>query len=172
LILLSLLGKVVSFYGRSGEVKVQLVDENRDEAERVNFCFVDFFGDKKKLAVQSAKLSGKFLILSFKSFDTKEASAVFIGKDIYIEKHEADSLLEYNFLIKDLLKSKVFAGNVLLGEIVDVLSLPSNDVYVLEDSLGKEILVPAIKDIIERFDNIEKKLYLKVEKSYFEDDEN
>lgn len=156
----------------SGDVKVKILDDTLEEIDSLDFCFVDFFGNKKKLSVLSAKFSGKFLVLSLEGFGSKEASSILVDKELFIQKTETTPDQEFSFLIKDLVGSKVFAENVLLGKITDVLSLPSNDVYVLEDENGKEILVPALKEIIDRFDKKEKKLYLKVEKSYFEDDEN
>ncbi|MCK9425263.1 MAG: ribosome maturation factor RimM [Ignavibacteriaceae bacterium] len=167
-----LLGKVISVCGKSGEVKVKLFSEESEEIISLDFCYVDFFGSKKKLRIKSAKQNGKFLIFLFEGFDSQEASSVLLEKDLFLEREQNEELPEFSFLIKDLLNSKVFIDNELLGEIVDVLSLPGNDVYVVEDAKGKEILVPAVRKIINRFDKIEKKLYLKVDKSYFEDDEN
>lgn len=168
----SLLGKIISVHGMSGDVKVKIFADTLEEVDSMNFCFVDFFGNKKKLNVRSAKFSGKFLVLSFEGFNSKEASTILLEKDVYLEKNENEPDQEFSFLIVDLENSKVFAKDVLLGRIVDVLSLPGNDVYVLEDEDGNELLVPALKEIIDRFDKKDKKLYLKVEKSYFEDDEN
>ena len=168
----SLLGKVISVHGKSGEVKVKIFNDFTEEVDFPDFCFVDFFGNKKKLSVQSAKWSGKFLILLIDGFGSKEASSILLEKEIYVTQSETEPDQEFSFLIKDLVNSKVFANDVFLGEIIDVLTLPSNDVYVLEDDKKNEILVPALQEIIDRFDKKEKKLYLKVEKSYFEDDEN
>lgn len=167
-----LLGKVISVYGKSGEVKIKVFDKDAEEIIPSDFCFVDFFGSKKKLRIKSAKQSGKFLILLFEGFNSQEASSVLLEKDLFLEEEENEEQPEFSFLIKDLLHSKVLTNNEMLGEVIDVLSLPGNDVYVVEDTTGKEILVPAIKNIIDRFDKKEKKLYLKVDKSYFEDDEN
>lgn len=167
-----LLGKIISLHGKSGDVKVKIFDESVGEKDTLNYCFVDFFDNKKKLSVKSAKFIGKFLILSFEGFNSKEASTILLEKDVYLEKNKSEPGQEFSFLVTDLLDSGVFANDVLLGKITDVFSVPSNDVYVLEDGNGKEILIPALKELIDRFDKKEKKLYLKVEKSYFEDDEN
>ncbi len=168
----TLLGKIISVHGKSGEVKVKIFDENVGDIDPLNYCFIDFFDIKKKLSVKSAKFIGKILILSFEGFNSKEASTILLEKDVYLEKNKSEPDQEFSFLVTDLLDSNVFANDVLLGKITDVFSVPSNDVYVLEDVNGKEILVPALKELIDRFDKKEKKLYLKVEKSYFEDDEN
>lgn len=167
-----LIGKIISVYGKSGEVKVKLFNESSEDMIPLGFCYVDFFGSKKKLLIKSAKYAGKFLIVLFEGFNSLEASTILLEKEIFLEKDEDQEQPEFSFLIKDLLSSEVFAGDELLGRVVDVLSLPGNDVYVVEDEKGKETLIPAVREIINRFDKKEKKLYLKVEKSYFEDDEN
>jgi len=167
-----LIGKIISVYGKSGEVKVKLYDEYPEEVFLADFCYVDFFGSKKKLRVNSVKKSGKFLILLFEGFDSEKSNSVLLEKDLYIEQEQTQELPEFSFLIDDLINSTVFVGEELLGKIVDVLSLPGNDVYVVEDVNNKETLVPAIQEIINRFDKQKKKLYLKVDMSYFEDDEN
>jgi len=167
-----LVGKIISLYGKSGEVKVKLFDESSEDGIASDFFYVDFFGSKKKLRIKSTKQTGKFLILLFEGFDSQASSSVLLEKEIFLEKDEDEEQPEFSFLIRDLLHSEVFTVDVLLGKVVDVLSLPGNDVYVVENDKGKETLVPAVQEIIDRFDKKEKKLYLKVEKSYFEDDEN
>jgi 16S rRNA processing protein RimM len=37
---------------------------------------------------------------------------------------------------------------VLLGKLVDVLQTGSNDVYGTREAKGREILIPALKDVI------------------------
>jgi len=43
------------------------------------------------------------------------------------------------------------AENLCIGEVIDVLTLPANDVYVVKDG-SKEYLIPAIKDVIKKID--------------------
>lgn len=46
----------------------------------------------------------------------------------------------------------------LLGKINDVFPTGSNDVYVVKDELGKQILLPAIGDVIKEVDVANKKM--------------
>jgi len=46
----------------------------------------------------------------------------------------------------------------LLGKINDVFPTGSNDVYVVKDELGKQILLPAIGDVIKSVDVENKKM--------------
>jgi len=167
-----LLGKIISIYGKSGEVKVKVFDTDVGQILPFDFCFVDFFGSKKKLNVASFKRTGDNLIVLFDQFNSPDASAILLNKELYLLREETNAEQEFSYLIKDLLQSTVIAKDELLGTIKDVLSLPGNDVYVVEDTLGNEILVPAIKQIIGRFDKKKKLLHLKVNKTFFEDDEN
>ena len=44
------------------------------------------------------------------------------------------------------------------GKIIDVFPTGSNDVYVVKDDLGKQILLPAIGDVIKNVDVENKKM--------------
>jgi ribosomal 30S subunit maturation factor RimM len=58
------------------------------------------------------------------------------------------------------------------GKLVDVLNLPSNDVYVIIKNDGSEVLVPAVKKYILDFNLDKNKMYLDSECKNFIDDEN
>jgi 16S rRNA processing protein RimM len=81
-------------------------------------------------------------------------------------------LPDNHFFIHDLIGSRVIKDDKEFGIIKDVLQYPANDVYVIEDSLGKEILLPAIHRFIKSFDNVEKILRLKAGEDLYEDDES
>ena len=43
-----------------------------------------------------------------------------------------------------------------LGKLDDIFNTGSNDIYVVKDELGKQILLPAISDVVKEI-NLEKK---------------
>ena len=45
-----------------------------------------------------------------------------------------------------------------LGKLEDIYNTGSNDIYVVKDNLGKQVLLPAIKDVIKKVDLSEKKI--------------
>ncbi len=48
-----------------------------------------------------------------------------------------------------------------LGSLVEVLSTPANDVYrILKDN--RELLVPALKNLVQKFDKDNKKLVIRL----------
>lgn len=46
----------------------------------------------------------------------------------------------------------------LLGKIEDIFKTGSNDVYVVKDELGKQILLPAIESVIKQVDIPQKRM--------------
>ena len=46
----------------------------------------------------------------------------------------------------------------LLGNLEDIFNTGSNDIYVVRDELGKQILLPAIKEVIKKVDIENKKM--------------
>ena len=60
---------------------------------------------------------------------------------------------EGSYYVVDILGCKVNTDtNQELGKVVDVFQTGSNDVYVVKDEQGKQILLPAIKQVIKNVD--------------------
>ena len=45
-----------------------------------------------------------------------------------------------------------------LGKLEDIYNTGSNDIYVVKDELGKQVLLPAISDVIKNIDIKNKKI--------------
>ena len=52
--------------------------------------------------------------------------------------------------------------NILLGKLEDIFNTGSNDIYVVKDELGKQILLPAISDVIKQIDMENKKMVVHI----------
>ena len=59
-------------------------------------------------------------------------------------------------LIKGIEEGK--KEQVLLGALEDIFNTGSNDIYVVKDKQGKQILLPAIQDVIKQIDIENKKI--------------
>jgi 16S rRNA processing protein RimM len=47
-----------------------------------------------------------------------------------------------------------------VGEVVDIIVTGSNDVYVMRSADGREVLVPAIKEVIKQIDLVGRMMYI------------
>ena len=76
-------------------------------------------------------------------------------RNLYIKvlRDQEEELEEGSYYVVDILGCKVNTdANQELGKIVDVFQTGSNDVYVVKDEQGKQILLPAIKQVIKNVD--------------------
>ncbi|MGE5845571.1 MAG: ribosome maturation factor RimM, partial [Ignavibacteria bacterium] len=111
------------------------------------------------------------ILLKFKGFDTEKDAQALIGKDIFVDKTNLVKLPEGYFFIHDIIGSEVYRNDEKFGVIKDVLIYPANDVYIIEQTGGSEILIPAVKDYIESFDPGKKILILKPGSGIYEDED-
>ncbi|MDR3665614.1 MAG: ribosome maturation factor RimM [Ignavibacteriaceae bacterium] len=167
-----LIATVTSVSGKNGAVKIISHSDYPERFFNLSKVYIDFFGEKKLFFVKDVKQHKNLFTLKFKNFDSELDSAILVGKDIFVDEENLVSLPDNHFFIHDLIGSRVIKNDKELGIIKDVLKYPANDVYVIEDSTGKEILIPALLNIIESFDKEKKELKLKPGEDLYEDDES
>jgi 16S rRNA processing protein RimM len=167
-----LIAKVTSVVGKKGTVKIISYSDYPERFSHLSRVYLDFFGDKKSFFVESVKQKKNFFIAKLKNFNSDKDSAILVGKEIFVDKEDLVKLPDNHFFIHDLIGSRVLKDDKELGFIKDVLAYPANDVYVIEDGSGKEILLPAILKFIESFDSMNKILKLRSGVDLYEDDES
>ena len=89
------------------------------------------------------------VILKFKGYDNINDVETWRQRDLLITRDQAVELKEDEYFITDLIGLTVVSEDeAVLGRVKDVLETGANDVYVVELTSGKELLLPAIKDCI------------------------
>ncbi len=169
---LFLIAEVKAVIGSNGFV---LIDSFSDFSERffkLQNVVIEFFGADKEFFVEDVKRSGDNFALKFKGIDSEDDAKMFLRKKIFIDKKNSVKLSENTFFIHDVIGCKVFRNSEFIGYVKDVLILPANDVYVIENADQKEILLPAVKDYIKEFDSELKTLVLVPDCDLLYDDEN
>lgn len=167
-----LVAKIVSAFGRDGFVKVSSFTDFPDHLLNLKKVYIDFFGDKKDFLVDDVKESNGSFLFKFKNFNNEKEIEILLNKEIFVDDKDLIKLPENSYFIHDLIGSRVLRNNVEIGKVKNVVSFPANDVYVVENEQGEEILIPAVHDFIEGFDPAEKLLKLKPGEKLHEDDED
>lgn len=167
-----LIAKVSSIYGEDGFVKLVSYSDFPERFSNLKKVYVDFFGSKKELEVEKVEKKRNFFILKFRNFNSDKEVSLFLNKEILVNEADLVKLPEDYFFIHDLINSRVFQNSTELGVIIDVQTLPGNDLYVVKGVTGNELLIPAVKAFIERFDSDKKELYLKPEAVFLDNNEN
>lgn len=168
-----LIAKIVSTAGNKGFLKIISYSDFPERFYSLNKVFIDFFGEKKSFVVVKAELQSRKsgILLKFRGFDSPEDARVLVGKNIYVDKTGLVKLPEGYFFIHDVIGSEVIRNGERFGLVKDVFIYPANDVYVIEETGGNEILIPAVKDYVESFDPGKKVLILKAGSRIYEDED-
>jgi 16S rRNA processing protein RimM len=165
-----LIAKISSVYSLGGFVKVELYSDFREQFSKTDKVFIDFWGEKKIFFIETVKYPGNSVVMKFKNFNDKREADILIGRELFIEKSDIAKLPENNYFIHDLIGSKVFQYGKEIGEIADVLTLPANDVIVIKREGEDELLIPLVLEYIEEFDPEKKRLILKEELDFDDED--
>jgi 16S rRNA processing protein RimM len=155
------LAEIKSILNKSGFVSAKSFSDILKRLTDIHFVFIEIFGDKRKLIVESSDIRKEELILKFKNFDSDTDVFDLVGKKVFIEVEKDFELNKNEYLIKDLLDCKVVFENKFFGKLIDVIQLESNDVYVLLSEDNSEVMLPAVKDFIESIDIKSKTIFLK-----------
>jgi 16S rRNA processing protein RimM len=104
--------------------------------------------------VQSARIQGQVVLLKLTNIADRDAAAVLRGKDLLISKDDAVKLPPGEFYWHQVIGLSVVdqTTKTTLGTVHDILETGANDVYVVKTPLGKEVLIPAIKDVVKSID--------------------
>jgi len=167
-----LIAKIVSVYKSEGFVAVKPYSDYRERFFRLKSVFIDAFGAKRKFFVEKIESSDDRLLIKFRNFHSASDADFLVGKNIYVKKQNLFKLPENSFYIHDLIGSKVFRNGKFFGELIDVLQLPSNYVYVIRNVERHEAMIPSSKDYIESFNPEKKELVLRANCDLLYNDEN
>lgn len=147
------IGQIVNTSGLKGEIKIKPFTDDITKFNDFKKIYVSVKKELKEFEIKHVRFSKNMVFLKLKGIDTIEEAENY--RNLYIKrKRDKDEKLEEDtYYIVDLLGCKVYTDEQKeLGEVVDVFSTGSNDVYVVKDELGKQVLLPAIKDVIKNVD--------------------
>ena len=142
-------GVISSTHGVRGEVKVFPTTDDVKRFKKLKKVILDTGKEQLPLEIEGVKFFKQFVILKFRGIDNINDIEKYKGRDLWIPREEAQELDEDEYYIADLLGMDVFTEDgELFGALKDVMETGANDVYIIEMSDGKEVLVPAIKQCI------------------------
>jgi 16S rRNA processing protein RimM len=150
-------GKVRRPHGVHGEVVAQIYT---DYPESIAPKKAIFLGEKHSMVViTSRRQHNEGLLLGFEGINSPEEAGRFRNQILYISTNGASELPEGGYYFHDLLDLKVEdEEGKLLGSLVEILETGANDVYVVKDADGRELLLPAIREVILKVDLNSKKM--------------
>lgn len=148
-------GLVVGVHGLRGELKVE---PHTDFPERFAAGTRLWVGaDLEERKIVNARMHKTHLLLQINGINRREQAEALRGQWLFVTEAEAIALDQDSYWLHDIvgLTVQTVDGRE-LGEIVEVIVTGANDVYVVSPALGvnqgKELLLPAISEVIREVD--------------------
>ena len=146
-------GVITTTHGVKGEVKVFPTTDDPMRFKKLKEVWVENPKGKSCRKVESVKFFKQFVILKLEGIDDINEAEKFRNFYLKISRQDAAPLSENSYYIVDLIGCEVVTEEgENLGIVDDVFPTGSNDVYVVKNELGKQILLPAIADVIKKVD--------------------
>ncbi len=142
-------GIISSTHGVRGEVKVYPTTDDPERFLDLDEVLLDAGREQIVLKITNVKFFKNMAILKFKGYDSINDIEKYKGRDLLIRRDQAVDLDEDEYFITDLVGLQVVTDEgVNLGVLKEVMPTGANDVYIVQQENGKELLIPAIKECI------------------------
>lgn len=153
------IGQIVNTYGIKGFLKVVPYTDDIKRFEKLNSIYIQTKKSLETVIIEEVKYAKNLVLLKIKGIDNINDAEIYKNCYIKIDRSDAVELPEDSYFIVDLIGIKVYTDEgEELGNIIDVFPTGANDVYVVKNELGKQVLLPAIGDVIKNVDIKNKKM--------------
>ena len=147
------IGQIVNTSGLKGILKIKPFTDDIKKFSNLKTIYIKTKSGLTEFKIEQVRYVKNMVMLKLAGIDTVEEAEKYRNLYIKILRDQEEELEEGSYYVVDILACKVNTdANQELGKIVDVFQTGSNDVYVVKDEQGKQILLPAIKQVIKNVD--------------------
>ena len=165
------IGKVVALFGVHGELKALSLTDIPNRFAELDAVYLG--PDHIRYAIQSARpYKGEMVVLKLAGIEDANTAETLRNFDITIPLNQLAKLPPDSYYQHDILGLHVstLEGRD-VGKIVDIMITGSNDVYIINAADGRQVLVPAIKEVVKQVDLIRKMMYIEPIRGLLDDTE-
>ena len=142
-------GQIVNTFGIKGEVKVTPFTDDINRFDSLEKVYVKTKKEEKLYNIENVRYHKNMVLLKLENVNTMEDAEMLRNAFLEIDREEAIPLEEGTYFIADLIGLDVYTdGQEFLGKVEDIYNTGSNDIYVVKNELGKQILLPGIEEVI------------------------
>lgn len=153
------IGQVVNIFGIKGMIKVKPFTENIKRFDKLTKIYIKKKNIEKEYEIEEVKYHKNMVLIKLKGIDTVEEAEKLRDGYLQVDRKDEEPLEEGTYYIVDMIGLEVYTddGNI-LGKLEDIYNTGSNDIYVVKNEQGKQILLPAISEVIQKIDMENKKI--------------
>ena len=157
------IGQIVNTFGIKGQVKVVPFTDDINRFDELKEIFVEKKNELKLFQIEQVSYSKNMVILKLKGIENPEEAEKLRNCYLKIDRKNAKKLPEGTYFIADLIGLEVYTDeDILLGKLEDIYNTGSSYIYVIKNDVGKQILLPAIKEVLKQVDLENKKIIVHI----------
>ena len=148
-------GKIVNTHGIRGEVRVISRTDFAEDRYQVGNTLHLFRENKEpiELKIASHRVHKNFNLLTFEGYHNVNDVEPFRDGILKITESQLTDLDEGEFYFHEIIGCTVYTDQgEEVGTIHEILAPGANDVWVVKDSRGKDVLIPYIEQIVKEVD--------------------
>jgi 16S rRNA processing protein RimM len=164
------IGKIVAFFGIHGELKVLSLSDVPGRFVQLEAVYLR--PGYARYAIERVRpYKGGMLVLKLGGIDDANAAEALRNHELCIPLDQLAGLPPDSYYQHDIIGLHVSTLNGReVGTITDILVTGGNDVYVIKPASGREVLIPAIKDVVKQVDLLRRSMYIDPMPGLLDDD--
>ena len=153
------IGQIVNTFGIKGMVKVKTFTDNIERFSNLEKIYIKNKSGQTEYKIQEVKYHKNMVLVKFEGIENPEQADLLRNSYLIVDRETEEPLEAGRYYIVDMIGLDVFTDdNEYLGKLEDIYNTGSNDIYVVKNELGKQVLLPAIEDVIKNIDMDNKKV--------------
>ena len=153
------IGQIVNTFGIKGMVKVKPFTDNIERFSNLEKIYIKNKSGQTEYKIQEVKYHKNMVLIKFEGIENPEQADLLRNSYLIVDRETEEPLEAGRYYIVDMIGLDVFTDdNEYLGKLEDIYNTGSNDIYVVRNELGKQVLLPAIEDVIKNIDMDNKKV--------------
>lgn len=155
-----LIGRLQKSHGVRGEITLRVFSDFPERIRRGKTIYIG--ADFQTCKITGTRWKNDLLLLKLEGFDSPESVRELVGKEIFSAVKDLPSLSEGRYYHHQLIGMRVFEGEEDLGVLAAIMETGANEVYIIDQADGQELLIPAIPEVILKVDLEQKRLEVRL----------
>ncbi len=164
------IGEIVSTHGVKGEVRINPMCDGPEFIKKFKILYGDSKG-AKSFKVVSCRPHGNVAVVKLEGIDNIGMAQNMRGTILYMKRSDA-KLPEGKWFVSELIGCSVIDADneeITYGKLTDIDTGIANDIWYVQTPDGKEVLIPAIKDVVIKCDVESEKVFIRPIRGLFDE---
>ena len=156
-------GQIVNTFGVKGMLKVKPFTDDANRFEELKKVYICKKEKLEEVEIEEVKYHKDMVLLKVKGIDDMSEAEKVKGLYLKIDRKNAKKLPKDTYFIAELLGLEVYSDKEeFLGKVDDIFRTGANDVYLVKDEKGKQLLLPGIPEVIKEIDLEKEKIIVHI----------